>query len=76
MITVTAMVEGKCSLCMKEGEVVATKFADGLEGTFCRAHFWEATKARSGIPPKKKSNTEEYGKEVTHAQSSGSRGTA
>ena len=64
MLTIKRMIEGKCSLCMKDGEVVATKFDDGLEGTFCRAHFWEATKARSGIPSKKKTETAENGKEV------------
>lgn len=43
---------GVCAwCCQKTDDSVEADFKDGLSGTFCKKHFWEALRKRSGKRP-------------------------
>jgi hypothetical protein len=46
MLTITAISEGTCTWCREQTEVVTAQFRDGLTGTFCKKHLWQALKVR------------------------------
>jgi hypothetical protein len=46
MLTITGITHGKCTWCLERTEVVNAQFRDGLTGTFCKKHLWQALKVR------------------------------
>jgi hypothetical protein len=52
MLTITGIDQGKCTWCLEHTEVVTAQFRDGLTGTFCKKHLWQALKVRcESFPP-------------------------
>lgn len=48
LVTINNLVSGACVwCCQKTDDSVEASFKDGLKGTFCRKHFWDAVKARA-----------------------------
>ena len=67
LVTINSLTSGTCIwCCQKTDDAVDATFKDGLKGTLCRKHFWEAMKARSekkddrhtSASPEKRSPTE------------------
>jgi hypothetical protein len=53
MLTITGITQGKCTWCLEHTEVVTAQFRDGLTGSFCKKHLWQALKVRcDSAPPK------------------------
>ena len=54
MLTILHYGQGRCTWCLNDtDDGVQAKFKDGLEGFFCRKHFWHAVKARAELMPVK-----------------------
>ena len=51
MLTITGITQGKCTWCLEHTEVVTAQFRDGLTGTFCKKHLWQALKVRCEASP-------------------------
>jgi hypothetical protein len=51
MLTITGLSNGKCTWCLESTEVVTAQFRDGLTGTFCKKHLWQALKVRNDSQP-------------------------
>lgn len=48
LVTIHNLTSGTCAwCCQKCDDAVEAAFKDGLKGTFCKKHFWDATKARA-----------------------------
>jgi hypothetical protein len=50
MLTITGITQGKCTWCLEHTEIVTAQFRDGLTGTFCKKHLWQALKVRCDAP--------------------------
>src|SRR4051794_8435316 len=50
MLTITGIPQGKCTWCLEHTEVVTAQFRDGLTGSFCKKHLWQALKVRCDTP--------------------------
>jgi len=46
MLTIHSLTVGRCTWCLEETEVVQAQFQDGLRGSFCKKHLWQALKVR------------------------------
>jgi hypothetical protein len=57
MLTITGITTGKCTWCLEHTEVVSAQFRDGLIGTFCKKHLWQALKVRCDTPIAQKTQT-------------------
>ena len=53
MLTITGIAQGKCTWCLEHTEVVTAQFRDGLTGSFCKKHLWQALKVRCDSPAPK-----------------------
>lgn len=49
MVTIGKFGEGVCAWCCQSTEGVTARFADGLQGFFCKRDFWAALKARADL---------------------------
>ena len=48
LVQINNLVSGTCVLCCKKAnDTVDANFKDGLKGTFCKKHFWEAVESRA-----------------------------
>lgn len=64
--TINRITSGQCVwCCQKTNDAVDASFRDGLEGTLCRKHFWEALKSRSEEQPQRGETREPSGKAPT-----------
>ena len=51
LVTINNLTTGTCIwCCQKSDDAVDASFRDGLKGTLCRKHFWDALKARAEQP--------------------------
>lgn len=51
LVTINSLTSGTCIwCCQKTDDAVDATFKDGLKGTLCRKHFWDALKARAEQP--------------------------
>ena len=63
LVTINSLTSGTCIwCCQKSDDAVDASFKDGLKGTFCRKHFWEALKSRSDKQPQRMETREPAGK--------------
>lgn len=52
LVQINSLTSGTCIwCCQKSDDAVDASFRDGLKGTLCRKHFWDALKARSDQKP-------------------------
>lgn len=48
LVTINNLTSGTCIwCCQKTDDAVDATFRDGLKGTLCRKHFWDALNARA-----------------------------
>jgi len=66
MLTITGISHGKCTWCLERTEVVTAQFRDGLTGTFCKKHLWQALKVRCESPQKSSTPQGEKSAAATH----------
>lgn len=51
LVTINNLTPGTCIwCCLKTDDAVDAPFRDGLKGSLCRKHFWDALKARVDQP--------------------------
>jgi len=63
LVTINKLTSGTCIWCChKTNDAVDASFKDGLKGTLCRKHFWEALKSRSEEQPQRGEPREPAGK--------------
>ncbi|HUG68399.1 MAG TPA: hypothetical protein VMM76_11670 [Pirellulaceae bacterium] len=63
LVTINRVSSGSCIWCCPTtGDAVDASFTDGLKGTLCRKHFWEALKSRSEELPPRVDSRESTGK--------------
>lgn len=63
LVTINNLTAGTCIWCCQNAnDAVDASFKDGLKGTFCRKHFWEALKSRSEEQPPQVVSREPAGK--------------
>jgi hypothetical protein len=65
MLTITGIASGKCTWCLERTEVVNAQFRDGLAGTFCKKHLWQALKVRCETPAAQKVSTPQEERNAT-----------
>ena len=51
IVTINNLASGTCIwCCQKSDDAVDVTFRDGLKGTLCRKHFWDALRSRAEQP--------------------------